>query len=132
MNRQLAVSRRVAGLGTGRRGAGPRRAIGRNRLKPVLLALEDRRLLTTIVVDTAAASGDGSLAAAIQTANQATTPSTITFDSSLDGQTITPTQTVELSNTSEPITITGRGRRTFRSAGRARAWCSSWTPGSRR
>ncbi len=65
--------------------------------------------MLSIVVNSAAATGNGTLAAAIQEANQATTPSTIIFDSSLDGQTITPTQTLELSNTSEPITIDGPG-----------------------
>ncbi len=109
MNRQIAVWRGVAGLGAGRRGAGLRRLAGRNRLRPGLLALEGRRLLSQIVVENADASGDGSLAAAIQTANQAATPTTIIFDSSLAGQTITPTQTLELSNRSEPITIDGTG-----------------------
>lgn len=109
MKRQIAALRAVAGLSTTGRGAGARRLGGRNRSRPSLLELEVRRVLSTIVVTSAAASGDGSLAAAVQEANQATTPSTIVFDSSLDGQTITPTQTVELSNTSEPITIDGSG-----------------------
>jgi SdrD B-like domain len=78
--------------------------------------LENRRLLSSVVVNTAidaifpAGSGQVSLRNAILTANASTTPTTITFSPTAfaAAQTITLNGTeLELSNKSEPTTITG-------------------------
>ena len=91
------------------------------RLKPNVVQLEDRQLLTvttfdvTSTLDTLDGSGDptmGTLRWAAEQADAATTPSTIEFDLGPGAATITLEQLltpVELSNTSEPITIDGPG-----------------------
>ena len=97
-------------------GAGPDR--GRNRLKPGLLVLEDRRLLSTFDVTstldtvTNGTPLTGTLRWAVGQADLATSPSTINFGLGGGPQTITLSQLldpIELSNTSEAITITGPG-----------------------
>ncbi len=91
---------------------------GRNRLKPGLLVLEDRRLLSTFTVtsplDTVTNNTPmtGTLRWAVGQADLATSPSTINFGLGGGPQTITLSQLldpIELSNTAEPITITGPG-----------------------
>ncbi len=52
----------------------------RRRMQPTLLALEDRRLLSNIVVTNTASSGTGSLAWAVGQANLNGGAETITFD----------------------------------------------------
>ena len=76
--------------------------------------LEGRVLLSTVVVnstsDTATGSGIVTLRDAIATADSSTSPTTITFDSTVfaTAQTIVLDGTqLELSNTAEPTTITG-------------------------
>jgi hypothetical protein len=55
-------------------------------------------------------SGTGSLRACVATANAASSSTTITFASNLDGQTITLTSgPLTISNTSYSVTITGPG-----------------------
>jgi hypothetical protein len=83
------------------------------RMRPTLVALEDRRLLSTFVVnnptDTPVA-GETDLRQAIASANATTGANTITFDSTVFAtpQTITLGGTqLELSNTSGTQTITG-------------------------
>ena len=82
-------------------------------MRPTLVALEDRRLLSTFVVnnptDTPVA-GENNLRQAIASANATTGANTITFDSTVFAtpQTITLGGTqLELSNTSGTQTITG-------------------------
>jgi hypothetical protein len=55
----------------------------RHGLRPVVLALEDRRLLASLAVTNTSASGSGSLAAAIGTANGNDQANTITFQGSI-------------------------------------------------
>ena len=88
---------------------------GRRRLRPTLLALEERKLLSTIVVnnptDTPVA-GQIDLRQAIDMANTNGGDEVITFDRTVFArpQTIELTSgQLELSNTSEPITIKGPG-----------------------
>ena len=98
-----------------RRGSAPR--VGRNdprTLRPVLIQLENRRLLSTFAVtstaDTASASSPApnTLRWAVEQANLATSPSTIDFNLGSATPTITLSQGVlTLSNRSEPTTITG-------------------------
>ena len=52
----------------------------RRRMQPTLMALEDRRLLSNIVVTNTASSGTGSLAWAVGQANLNGGAETITFD----------------------------------------------------
>jgi fibronectin-binding autotransporter adhesin len=92
-------------------------AAGRNRwrLRPTLLALEDRRLLSTFTVNNTGDNGSGSglvgdLRYCITQANSAGGDETITFDSTVFGtpQTITLSGTqLELSDTTGTETITG-------------------------
>ncbi len=95
---------------------------GRNRghrLLPAVLALEDRQLLSTFPVTSTADTLDsnnnptvGTLRWAVEQADNATTPSTIDFELGLSQATITLDQLltpIELSNTSDPITIEGPG-----------------------
>ncbi len=92
---------------------------GRRRLFPDLLALEDRRLLSTYTVtsplDTVDSSGvplAGTFRWAVYEADRSASPSTINFAISTGAQKVTLSQLldpVELSNASEPITITGPG-----------------------
>ncbi|HET6248007.1 MAG TPA: Ig-like domain repeat protein [Tepidisphaeraceae bacterium] len=73
-------------------------------------SLEQRVLFSAIVVNTTAASGAGSLSAAIATANTAASDTTISFDPTVFAtpQTITLAGTaLELSNTAHSTTITG-------------------------
>jgi hypothetical protein len=87
----------------------------RRRLRPTLLALEDRRLLSTFTVNSTGDSGTGSglvgdLRYCINQANSAGGDETIVFDSTVFNtpQTITLTQgQLELSDTTGPETITG-------------------------
>ena len=87
----------AAGLMSGSRPAvAVQRDRGRNRLKPDLLVLEDRRLLATFPVtstgDTLDSNNDpttGTLRWAVEQANLATTPSTIDFNLGSGAQTIT-------------------------------------------
>lgn len=88
------------------------------RLRPVLIALEDRRLLSnTLTVSSTADSAPASSPApntlrwAVQQADAATSPSTIQFDLVGSPATITLLQGVlELSNTNEPVTLMGPGQ----------------------
>ena len=84
---------------------------GRRRLSPVVLALEDRRLLATFPVTSTADDGSvGTLRWAVQQADVATTPSTIDFNLGNRPVTIALSQgTLELSNSAEPTMITGPG-----------------------
>ncbi len=122
MNRIERANRRRGrtdgGSGTAKAAAGAGRDRGRNRLKPDLLVLEDRRLLATFTVtnpgDTVTNSqpASGTLRWAVEQANLASTPSTINFSLGSGPQTVTLAQLldpVELTNTTEPITITGPG-----------------------
>ncbi len=82
----------------------------RRRSQPTVMALEDRRLLSTFIVTNTADSGAGSLRYEIGLANASTGANTIAFDSSVFStpQTITLTSSqLELSNTSGTETITG-------------------------
>ena len=82
----------------------------RRRARPILMALEDRRLLSTFTVTNIADSGPGSLRCEIGLANSAGGANTIDFDSAVFGtaQTIALTGgSLELMNTSGPETITG-------------------------
>src|SRR5262249_61873506 len=99
----------AAGPGPAGASGGRRRKAARRRLSPVVLALEDRRLLATFHVGSTADDGSiGTLRWAVQQADVATTPSTIDFNLGNAPATITLSQgTLELSNTAEPTTITG-------------------------
>jgi hypothetical protein len=83
----------------------------RNRLKPELVALEDRRLLSTFTVTNTADDGStGTLRWAITQANSTPGANTINFDATVFGtpQAITLSGSqLELSNTSGTQTITG-------------------------
>ncbi|MFI5454074.1 MAG: choice-of-anchor Q domain-containing protein [Isosphaerales bacterium] len=86
----------------------------RHRLRPVFLALEDRRLLSSFTVTSTADDGStGTLRWAVTQANSDTSPSTIEIQLGTAPATITLSQgQLELSNTSESITIndgTGQG-----------------------
>jgi hypothetical protein len=72
-------------------------------------ALEARVVPTTWTVNNTNASGAGSLAAAVQSANSDTSPSLINFDPAVFSapQTITLTASLVLSNATEPVTIDG-------------------------
>ena len=85
---------------------------GRERrpMRPTVLALEDRRLLSTFTVTDTADSGTGSLRDEIGLANAAAGANTIDFDPTVfaTAQTITLTSgQLDLSNTSGTETITG-------------------------
>ena len=79
----------------------------RRRLRPTVLPLEDRRLLSIYTVDSTADDGSsGTLRWAVAQADAATTPSTIQFFDLIVSQTITLTQgPLVLSNTAEPVTF---------------------------
>jgi hypothetical protein len=88
----------------------------RRRLQPALLALEDRRLLSTFTVESIADSApanspaQGTLRWAVEQANEATTPSTIDFNLGSSPATITLSQgQLVLSNAADSITIDGPG-----------------------
>lgn len=95
-----------------------RSATGRKRVQLDLLALEDRRLLSTYTVTSpldTVSNGvpmTGTFRWAVYEANLSASPSTINFNLGTGAQKVTLSQLldpVELSNTSEPITITGPG-----------------------
>jgi hypothetical protein len=90
-------------LGAGSR---PRRQ-GRKRLRPTLLALEDRRLLAPIPVTSTADNGAMfTLRWAIGLANQAGNPTSIALELGTSAKTITLQQgQLDLTNTNVPITI---------------------------
>jgi Bacterial Ig-like domain (group 3) len=83
----------------------------RHRLRPLLLELEVRRLLSTFTVNSTADNGStGTLRWAVGQADVATTPSTINFSPTVFDvpQTITLSGSqLVLSNTAAPVTITG-------------------------
>jgi hypothetical protein len=92
------------------------RTKARHRLRPEILALEDRRLLSTFTVtDPSDSLTDGlptvgTLRWAVGQADGASTPSTIAFSLGSSPTTITLTNgQLELSNTVAPITIQGPG-----------------------
>ncbi len=91
-------------------GSGRCRVGGENRLRPTILILEDRRLLTTIIpVSSTLDTGLNTLRDAINQANSATTAVEIDFNIPTPA-TITLTQgQLELSNTAVPISIVGPG-----------------------
>ena len=84
---------------------------GRLRLRPAVLALEGRALLSTLTVINTSDSGPGSLRAAISQADQDGGGDTIVFSSMFDTpQTITLTGgQLELTGTEAGATITGPG-----------------------
>jgi hypothetical protein len=98
-----------------RRGESRRAEDRRRRLRPTILALEERKLLSTIVVNNPTdtpLTGEIDLRQAIDMANTSGGDRTITFDRTLfaTAQTIELTSgQLELSNTSVPITIAGPG-----------------------
>jgi hypothetical protein len=100
---------RRAGVGEGSRS----RRGNRHRLRPTMLVLEDRRLLSTFTVaKTTDDRSEGTLRWAIDQANNSSAPSTINFSPLFDTpQTITLTQGrnsgLELTNTNWPETIEG-------------------------
>ncbi len=128
MSRIRRVDRRCGRSGIGS-WSGPMPAAGAGRvrrgrgLKPDLLVLEDRRLMATFTVtnpgDTTDGSGNptsGTLRWAVDQADVASTPSTITFSLGGSPATVTLAQLlkpVELSNTAEAITIQGPGAGTL-------------------
>ncbi len=92
----------------GRSGRGLRKR-NRFRLTPMVLGLEDRRLLATFTVTSTADNGSaGTLRWAIEQANAATTPSTIDFSLGHAPAAIVLSEGVlELSNTAASIAIDG-------------------------
>jgi hypothetical protein len=100
-------------LRTGRHRASAR---GRNRLRPAVLVLEDRRLLSGVIdVTNTADSGDGSLRQAIGEADLATSPVKIDFKLATPATITLTSGQLELSNTAVPIAIDrpGAGRLTI-------------------
>jgi parallel beta-helix repeat protein len=94
-------------LRTGRHRASAR---GRNRLRPAVLVLEDRRLLSGVIdVTNTADSGDGSLRQAIEEADLATSPVKIDFKLATPATITLTSGQLELSNTAVPIAIDGPG-----------------------
>ena len=89
-------------------GAGRRRS--HHRYRPGLLVLEDRRLLSTFVVNTTADGGStGTLRRAVAQANSSTSPSTIDIEVGFTA-TLTLTQgPLVLTNTAEPTKIADYG-----------------------
>ena len=92
-------------------GRGPVEARQRRRMRPTLMALEDRRLLSTFTVTSTLDNGSvGTLRWAVGQANSAGGAETIAFDKTVfkTPQTITLTGTqLELSDTTGTETITG-------------------------
>ena len=80
MNHVIMQNRRRGWL-RGLAGGPDRRT--RHGLRPVVLALEDRRLLASLAVTNTNASGSGSLAAAIATANGNDQANSIAFQGSI-------------------------------------------------
>ncbi len=84
----------------------------RRRMRPILLVLEDRRLLSTFTVTNTADSGTGSLRWAVGQANSAGGADTIDFDSTVFNTPRTITLTsgpLVLDITSGTETISGPG-----------------------
>ena len=142
--RRLESEQRRRGHAVGGWGLRPGRAgrhEGRHRLRPELLFLEDRRLLATFTVTSTADTLDsnnnptvGTLRWAVQQADVATSPSTITFDPTVFAtpQTITLLNAqLELSNVNDSTTINGPSSGVTVSGG-APVECSTWTKASRR
>ena len=76
--------------------------------RPILELLEGRQLLATFTVSNTDASGNGSLAAAIASADGNKQANTIDFDSSFStNKTITITSRLDLTDTGGKQTITG-------------------------
>ena len=108
----MAWSRLIRiGAGNERRKHGPDGVRGRLRLRPTVVALEGRTLLSTFTINSTADDGStGTLRWAINQANQNGQANTITFSSLFNSpQTITLTGgTLELTDTAQ-TTITGPG-----------------------
>ncbi len=86
----------------------PRRPSARRARRPIVEPLEGRQLLATFTVSNTNASGNGSLAAAIASADGNNQANTIDFDSSFStNQTITITSTLDLTDTGGLQTVTG-------------------------
>ncbi len=103
-----------------RSGAGHRRRGGRVavadrrgrglRMRPSVVALEERNLLSTFTVTSTADNANmGTLRWAVGQANQATSPSVIDFNLGSSATIALGGTQLELSNTSEPTTIAGPG-----------------------
>ena len=103
------------------------------RMRPTVVVLEDRRLLSTFTVTNNASSGAGSLPYEIGLANTAGGANTIVFGSFFNTpQTITLGGTqLELSTANESVTITGPAAGVTVSGG-GRAGCSWLTRASPR
>ena len=106
MNHVIMQNRRRGWL-RGLAGGPDRRT--RHGLRPVVLALEDRRLLASLAVTNTNASGSGSLAAAIATANGNDQANSIAFQGSIwnTPQTITLGGSASIWATRRAQTITG-------------------------
>src|ERR1700760_1684805 len=88
----------------------------KRKIRPTAIeSLENRTLLTSVVVNTTADTADGmgsptvSIVDAIATANASASPTTITFDPTVfaSAQTIDLTSSLELTNTAQATTIQG-------------------------
>ena len=93
------------------RGDGPTPSRRDRRLRPELIPLEVRTLLSNYIVSSIAGSGTGSLSAAIESADLDSTNDTITFSSLFNTpQTITvPSGGLDLTKVSGTLTIDGPG-----------------------
>ncbi len=131
--RQIQGANPRRGRVVSRSESGPRPAAtagrerGRNRLRPELLALEDRRLLSVFAVTSAADDGsNGTLRSAVEQANAATSPSQIEFELGTSPATIALSQgQLELSNTAQATTIydgPGQGPVTVSGGGASRVF----------
>ena len=99
------------GAGNKRRNQGPDTVRGRRRLRPWVMALEGRELLSTLTVSNTDDSGAGSLRAAVAQADADGGGDTIVFSSLFNSpHTIALTGgQLELTGTKAPTTITGPG-----------------------
>src|SRR5580692_4417085 len=99
------------GAGNKRRKQGPDGVRGRLRLRPALVALEGRALLSTLTVNSTADDGStGTLRWAIGQANASNQADTIDFSSLFDTpQTITLTSGSLLLTSADTTTISGPG-----------------------
>ena len=117
------MSRSTAGIHSTKwagNAAGPRTGNGRGsrrRMRPALLELEERRLLTTFNVFNANDTGQGSLRAAIQAANAVKGANTIEFVSFnqpatinlTTGQLLITDNGLTINGPNAPLTISGNG-----------------------